>query len=129
MIILGDLFLNLVRIKIYIDSSKPYYYPGEQILASILLDVLEEVNCNKMLIVVKGKQIIKASQLKMIQTENIDNDEEEEEFENDNEDNIKRDSEDSSYNYKNEKIEFEDAGKKDNHITNEANPFHSETGS
>ena len=28
-----------------------------------------------------------------------------------------------------EKIEFEDAGKKDNHITNEANPFHSETGS
>ena len=99
---------NNTQIKIYIDSSKPYYYPGEQILASILLDVLEEVNCNKMLIVAKGKQIIKASQLKMIQTENIDNDEEEE-FENDNEDNIKRDSEDSSYNYKNERIELNES--------------------
>lgn len=49
-------------IKIYIDSSKPYYYPGENFAGSIFLDVLEETNCNKMQIIAKGKEIVEAIQ-------------------------------------------------------------------
>ena len=48
------------QIKIFIHSPKPFYYPGEQILVSIFLDVLETVNSNKMIITTKGKEIIKA---------------------------------------------------------------------
>ena len=48
--------------NIYINSAKPFYYPGEQFLASILLDVLETINCNKMIIIAKGKQIVEATQ-------------------------------------------------------------------
>ena len=49
------------KVKIFIDSPKPFYYPGEQLLASVYLDVLETVNCNKMQIKAKGKEIIKAT--------------------------------------------------------------------
>jgi hypothetical protein len=49
-------------IKIYIDSSKPYYYPGEHYAATILLEVSEKVNCDKMCITVKGKQMVDAIQ-------------------------------------------------------------------
>jgi hypothetical protein len=57
--------MNKSQVKIYIDSSRPYYYPGEQFLGSVLLDVLETVSCSKMLIIAKGKQIVKASQPKI----------------------------------------------------------------
>jgi hypothetical protein len=57
--------MNKSQVKIYIDSSRPYYYPGEQFLGSVLLDVLETVSCSKMLIIAKGKQIVKASQTKI----------------------------------------------------------------
>ena len=65
------------QIKIFIDSAKPYYHPGEQFLASILLDVLDKVNCNKMIIIAKGKQIIKATQKKKFEDteENVDDEE------------------------------------------------------
>ena len=68
--------MNNSQVKIYIDSSRPYYYPGEQFLGSVLLDVLETVSCSKMLIIAKGKQIIKASQPKI---DKIIEDEEEDE--------------------------------------------------
>ena len=68
--------MNKSQIKIYIDSSRPYYYPGEQFLGSVLLDVLETVSCSKMLIIAKGKQIVKASQPKI---DKIIEDEEEDE--------------------------------------------------
>ena len=45
--------------KIYIDFTKPFYYPGEQILASLFLDIIDTVNSNKLIIVVKGKKITK----------------------------------------------------------------------
>ena len=48
--------------NIYIDSAKSFYYPGEQFLASILLDVLDTINCNKIIINTKGKQIVYATQ-------------------------------------------------------------------
>ena len=54
--------INDSTIKIYIDSSKPYYYPGENFAGSILLDVLEETNCDKMQIIAKGKEIVEAIQ-------------------------------------------------------------------
>lgn len=54
--------INDSTIKIYIDSSKPYYYPGENFAGSILLDVLEETNCDKMQIIAKGKEIVEAFQ-------------------------------------------------------------------
>ena len=70
------------QVKLYIDLAKPFYYPGEQFLASILLDVLDKINCNKMIIIAKGKQIIKASQTKIFnETEenaNLESDEEDE---------------------------------------------------
>ena len=59
-------------VSIYIDSAKPFYYPGEQFLASILLDVLETINCNKMIIIAKGKQIVEATQKRSFK-ENLDN--------------------------------------------------------
>jgi hypothetical protein len=59
---------NNSSIKIYINSSKPYYYPGEEVAATILLDVLEKTNCNKMQIIAKGKQIVKALQKKYIES-------------------------------------------------------------
>ena len=58
--------------NIYIDSAKSFYYPGEQFLASILLDVLETINCNKMIIIAKGKQIVEATQKRSFK-ENLDN--------------------------------------------------------
>lgn len=59
---------NNSSIKIYINSSKPYYYPGEEVAATILLDVLEKTNCNKMQIIAKGKQIVKALQKTYVDT-------------------------------------------------------------
>ena len=53
---------NDSSIRIYINSSKPYYYPGEELGASVLLDVLETTYCNKMQIIAKGKQIVQAIQ-------------------------------------------------------------------
>ena len=53
---------NDSSIRVYINSSKPYYYPGEELGASVLLDVLETTNCNKMQIIAKGKQIVQAIQ-------------------------------------------------------------------
>ena len=57
------------KISIYINALKPYYYPGEKFFATILLDVLDKVNCNKMVIIAKGKQIIKASQRNKFENE------------------------------------------------------------
>ena len=75
-------------INIYIDSSKPYYYPGESFLASILLDVIDTVNCNKMVIKAKGKLIINATQKKIfndteenLQNQNQDEDDDDDEEE------------------------------------------------
>ena len=59
---------NDSTIKIYISPSKPYYYPGESIAATILLDVLETTNCNKMQIIAKGKEIVRAFQKTYIET-------------------------------------------------------------
>ena len=56
------MIINDSTIKIYIDSSKPYYYPGENFAGTILLDVLEETNCDKMQIIAKGKEIVEAIQ-------------------------------------------------------------------
>jgi hypothetical protein len=53
---------NKSPIKIYIDFDKPYYFPGEKFYASILLDVIETSECDKMQIIVKGKEIVKAVQ-------------------------------------------------------------------
>ena len=69
--------MSVSQIKIYIDLSKSYYYPGETLSGSVYLDVLEEVNCNKMLLVAKGKQIIKASQNLSIDSGNSTSEEEE----------------------------------------------------
>ena len=68
------------EVKIYINSSKAYYYPGEQFLASILLDVQQTVNTEKMTIIAKGKQIVKATHKKIVYEtdENVDDSEEEE---------------------------------------------------
>ena len=70
--------MSVSQIKIYIDLSKSYYYPGETLSGSVLLDVLEKVNCNKMLLIAKGKQIIKASQNLSIDSGNSTSEEEEE---------------------------------------------------
>ena len=48
------------KIRIYINTSKPYYYPGEKLPASILIDVLDKVKCDKMQVIAKGKIMIKA---------------------------------------------------------------------
>ena len=50
------------KIKIYIDCPKSYYYPGEQLQASIHIDSLDTLDSNKMIIIAKGKEIIKAIQ-------------------------------------------------------------------
>ena len=70
--------MSVSQIKIYIDLSKSYYYPGETLSGSVLLDVLEKVNCNKMLLIAKGKQIIKASHNLSIFSGNSTSEEEEE---------------------------------------------------
>ena len=54
--------INDSSIKIYINPSKPYYYPGEHYAASILLDVIDTTKCDKMQIIAKGKVIVKAIQ-------------------------------------------------------------------
>ena len=74
-------------VKIYIESKKAYYYPGEQYLASVLMEVLQKVKCNKMIIIAKGKQIINATQRKFdmetqeTQNKDVDSEEEEEQRE------------------------------------------------
>ncbi len=69
--------MSVSKIKIYIDLPKSYYYPGETLSGSVLLDVLEKVNCNKMLLIAKGKQIFKASQNLSIGSGNSTSEEEE----------------------------------------------------
>ena len=59
---------NDSNIKIYISPSKPYYYPGENLAATILLDVLETTECDKMQIIAKGKEIVRAYQKTYIDT-------------------------------------------------------------
>ena len=54
--------MNNSKIKIYIDCQKPYYYPGEQLQASIYIDSLDTIDSNKMIIIAKGKEKIKAIQ-------------------------------------------------------------------
>ena len=58
---------NEYNIKIYIKPSKPYYYTGTIFSSNILLDILEKVKCDQMLIIAKGKLIVKA-----IQKESLD---------------------------------------------------------
>ena len=50
------------KVNVYINAKKPYYYPGDKFEANILLEVKDKVNCNKMIVIAKGTQIIKASQ-------------------------------------------------------------------
>ena len=60
------------KVFIYIESSKPFYYSGEQISASVYLDVLSNIQTSKMIIIAKGKEIIKILYLKIeIKNENI----------------------------------------------------------
>ena len=47
------------QIKIFFDIQKPFYYPGEQILGSILIEFLDSINCSQISIISKGKQYIK----------------------------------------------------------------------
>ena len=54
--------LKSPKINVYINASKSYYYPGEKFQATILLDIQDKLNCNKMKIIARGKQIIKATQ-------------------------------------------------------------------
>ena len=51
--------MNNQEIKIYFDIQKPFYYPGEQILGSILIEFFNSINCNQITIISKGKQYIK----------------------------------------------------------------------
>ena len=46
-------------LRIYINSSKEYYYPGEKFEGSILLDVFGQTKCDKLQVIAKGKIIIK----------------------------------------------------------------------
>ena len=55
--------INQPKISVYINVAKPYYYPGDKFAGTILIDVREKVNCNKITIISKGKQIINASQV------------------------------------------------------------------
>ena len=57
-------------IKIYIDIARPYYYPGENFCASILLDVIDNTECDKMQIIAKGKESVKAIQKEYIDSLN-----------------------------------------------------------
>ena len=61
---------NDSSIKIYIDIAKPYYYPGENFCASILLDVVDNTECDKMQIIAKGKELVKAVQKEYIDSLN-----------------------------------------------------------
>ena len=47
------------QIKVFFDIQKPFYYPGEQILGSILIEFLDSINCGQISIISKGKQYIK----------------------------------------------------------------------
>ena len=47
------------QIKVFFDIQKPFYYPGEQILGSILIEFLDSINFSQISIISKGKQYIK----------------------------------------------------------------------
>ena len=47
------------QIKVFFDIQKPFYYPGEQILGSILIEFLDSINCSQISIISKGKQYIR----------------------------------------------------------------------
>lgn len=59
-------------LRIYINSSKEYYYPGEKFEGSILLDVFGQTKCDKLQVIAKGKIIIKG-----IKTEIFEEDDDE----------------------------------------------------
>lgn len=75
--------MNNSKIKIFIDCPKSYYYPGEQLQASIHIDSLDTIDSNKMIIIAKGKEIIKAIQknipLELYEYDDDSEDEEEKE--------------------------------------------------
>ena len=47
------------QIKVFFNIQKPFHYPGEQILGSILIEFLDSINCSQISIISKGKQYIK----------------------------------------------------------------------
>ena len=59
-------------LRIYINPTKEYYYPGEKFEASILLDVFSKTKCDKLQVISKGKIIIKG-----IKTDILEEDEDE----------------------------------------------------
>ena len=50
------------KIRIYINTSKAYYYPGQKLEASIFIDVSEKTRCDKLQVIAKGKMFINAIQ-------------------------------------------------------------------
>ena len=73
--------MNNSKIKIYIDCQKSYYYPGEQLQASIYIDSLDTIDTNKMIIIAKGREIIRAIQRNIPLEYEYDDSEDEEEIE------------------------------------------------
>ena len=61
---------NDSKIKLYIKIEKALYYPGELLSASILIYAKEQINQYKVIITIKGKQLISA-----LDTNNNENDE------------------------------------------------------
>ena len=77
---------NNNKVRLYIHTTKAYYYPGEKLGASILIDVFEKIKCDKLQAIAKGKLIIKTTQ------RSPDSDDEDELFETIEKDNQEKDS-------------------------------------
>ena len=77
-------------LKIYLDIQKPYYYPGEQILGSILIEFFNSINCSKILIISKGKQYVKINRKNISHEEEDFGDSMDEEDSEENEDDNKK---------------------------------------
>ena len=64
------------KIQIYIETSKPYYYFGENLLASILIESFDSINISNLEVIIKGKIFVDAYQKYYLEEDEEESEEE-----------------------------------------------------
>ena len=67
--------MSIDKVQIYIETSKPYYYLGENLLASILIESFDTINISDLEVIIKGKVFVDAYQKYYIEDDEEENEE------------------------------------------------------
>ena len=68
--------MSTEKIQIQIETSKPYYYLGENLLASILIETFDTINISDLEVIIKGKIFVNAYQKYYLEDDEEESEEE-----------------------------------------------------